>query len=239
MSKTNYKEYETMMTPPGVASWAHVHKPNQFFNYGIDLVLTDAQIKELYAPIKPIMQEFYTATLKSLGVAKVNALPLPWAEDKDTKGSYKIKFKQKSKIVNLTKNTIRQVPPIPVVDSQGVLIKDNVGNGSIVIVAFEPAPYYVPPGKKDADGKPMAAGVGLSLRLKGVQVIELVEYDENAPKSGDVVTKFKPIAGGYTAKPANETTTNDITQYSDDAATTQAEGETGDNPFGSDNEVPF
>ena len=46
----------------------------------------------------------------------------------------------------------------------------NVGNGSIVKVAYEPIPYMMASTKQ----------VGVSLRLKGVQILELVEYGNGA-----------------------------------------------------------
>jgi hypothetical protein len=64
-----------------------------------------------------------------------------------------------------------------------------VGNGSDVKVAFEPMPYMVAGTKK----------VGVSLRLKAVQVIDLVEY-------GSPATSVFDEEDGFTASASTPST---------------------------------
>jgi hypothetical protein len=78
-----------------------------------------------------------------------------------------------------------------------------IGNGSRVKVAFEPFPYIMQSTKK----------VGVSLRLKAVQVIDLVEYGNSAASVFDE-------EDGYVAPPPSNTASNDseVTEEFADAA---------------------
>ena len=72
-----------------------------------------------------------------------------------------------------------------------------VGNGSKVKVAFEPIPYVMPSTKK----------AGVSLRLKAVQVIDLVEY-------GNSATSVFDEEDGYVA-PSTTEAVNDEEVFAD------------------------
>ena len=86
-----------------------------------------------------------------------------------------------------------------VVDAKRTPMTDEiaVGNGSDVKVAFEPMSYMVSGTKK----------VGVSLRLKAVQVIELVEYGSPAASVFDEEDGFTANATS-TATEATEVFTD-------------------------------
>ena len=81
----------------------------------------------------------------------------------DETGQICVKFNMKALIRKKNGEEFEQKPGI--VDAKKKPIKANVGGGSVIKVAFEPVPYYN-----------AAAGSGVSLRLKAVQVLDLVEY---------------------------------------------------------------
>ena len=76
---------------------------------------------------------------------------------------------------------------MPIVDSNGKLIEDCplVGNGSKVRAKVYPKPYYMA----------STNTVGITLRLNGVQIIDLIEY-------GNASSGFEAVEGGY-VQPAN------------------------------------
>jgi hypothetical protein len=88
----------------------------------------------------------------------------------DDTGNVEFKFKLKAKVRKRDGTTYEQQPAV--VDSKRVpLTKETlIGNGSKVKIAFEPVSYVMPSTKK----------AGVSLRLKAVQVIDLVEYGNSA-----------------------------------------------------------
>ena len=115
---------------------------------------------------------------------------------------FKIKLKAK---VNRHDGTSFSQKPI-VVDAKRQPLNPDiaVGNGSDVKVAFEPRPYVMNSTKQ----------VGVSLRMKGVQVINLVEY-------GNSVSTMFDEEDGYVVESAPIAST----PFDDGIATDESEGD--------------
>lgn len=98
---------------------------------------------------------------------------IPFFEESEDGKHLVFRFKQ-NKIIKRKDGTTSEVK-IPLFDAKGKPITEAIklGNGSVCRISFTVAPYY------NATNK----GVGLSLRLVAVQVIELVEYSAGNAES--------------------------------------------------------
>ena len=114
---------------------------------------------------------------------------IPFFEESEDGKHLVFKFKQ-NKIIKRKDGTTSEVK-IPLFDAKGKPITEAIklGNGSVCRISFTVAPYY------NATNK----GVGLSLRLVAVQVIELVEYS-----AGNAESYGFDEEEGYEAKDADD-----------------------------------
>ena len=136
---------EKLITPMCSCQWAKVHEPDrEYKKYSIDLLLE---------PETDSHKEFL-AMLKEEAEKAKGSPPYKKAVDKDGNetGKYRVKFRS-------------NYPP-SVVDAENTPVPPsiNIGNGSMVKVAYALKPYEVS-GKK-----------GITLYLNGVQVLDLVEF---------------------------------------------------------------
>lgn len=179
-------------TPRGKSMWAKVVEPDTKFNplgdYSIDLILKegDEDTQELCADLERMVEEERTkvaeenpAKFKKMPEEKpLSALPFREVEDEEGNETGELRFKFKMKAAFNSKNggTHSQRPlvvdskgkPILNIDENNVVVNKDfkVGNGSEVVVHYEPYPYYMSSTKT----------CGVSLRLKAVQVMKLQEY---------------------------------------------------------------
>ena len=106
----------------------------------------------------------------------VNRAPLPYKVLEDGKVEFNFKMKA-SGINSMTKQPFTQSPRI-VDDQMNEFPKDkNIFGGSICKINFEPIGYNV-----------AGTGIGCTLRLKGVQVVKLVE-NSNATQGFTVINQ--------------------------------------------------
>jgi hypothetical protein len=117
----------------------------------------------------------------------------PWKVDKDGRTIFKFKLKAGGVSDGVS---WENKPPV-LYDAGGTRITDashlKIGNGSIVRVFFQIRPYFV-------------QKAGITLRLKGVQILKLVDYDQAAawgiePEDGEGSFRYdasvtQPIAEG-------------------------------------------
>lgn len=107
---------------------------------------------------------------KNPKATKVKEGSLPYRIDDET-GEYIIKYKMKAQFQYKGK-TITQRPTLFDAKKTKLAEDTKIGGGSVIRVAAEVNPYYTP-----------ALGAGISLRLKGVQVLELRTYGESSADS--------------------------------------------------------
>tara|TARA_R110002073_G_scaffold63572_2_gene159252 strand:- start:983 stop:1435 length:453 start_codon:yes stop_codon:yes gene_type:complete len=122
-----------------------------------------------------------------------------YLEGKPT-GNIIFKFKAKAKINMKSGETIDI--KIPVFDSKGTPMKDQIWSGSEMKVSADMIPYYT-----------AMAGAGVSLRLKAVQVAKLVEGGKGA---GSQTHGFEEIKDGYVAPEVDKTFENEVLPSSTD-----------------------
>ena len=164
----------------GTAQWAKVFEPDTKFNplgdFTINLQMPVAEAAVMSEKLEGIVQVAFKEAIEkdprlknTLSTQEV-CQPVYDRDTGDDTGNVEFKFKLKAKVQKRDGTYYEQQPAV--LDSKKVPIgKDTlIGNGSKVKVAFEPIPYVMSSTKK----------VGVSLRMKAVQVIDLVEYGNSA-----------------------------------------------------------
>lgn len=179
-------------SPKGKAMWAKVVMPDTKFDpdgvYEINLVMDedDPECKEWCADLEAMIEERVEQELeenasrfkKMPDERPLTALPVKEVEDQDGNETGELSFKFKLKAVgkNRKGETYTRRPlvvdakgsPIVKLDSDGKVLNGDfkIGNGSLVRCHYVPLPYYMASTKT----------VGVSLQIKAVQVIKLVEF---------------------------------------------------------------
>jgi len=181
----------------GTALWAKVFEPDTKFNplgdYSINLQMPLADSAAMSEKLEDIVQAKFKEAiekdprLKNTLSTQDVCQPVYDRDTGDDTGNVEFKFKLKAKVQKRDGTYYEQQPAV--LDSKKVpMSKDTlIGNGSKVKVAFEPISYVMSSTKK----------VGVSLRMKAVQVIDLVEY-------GNSATSVFDEEDGYVAPASND-----------------------------------
>lgn len=194
MSTKNYPVQIT--TEFGQALWAHLVEPDKKFkelgDFKVNLKLTEEDaaglIKQIEAEKAKALVTFQEEakaegkTPKAIAKIKLSDID-PYEESDEEEGIIIFKFKRTAAYVK-DNGEINHFD-VPLVDATGKTIPDGskpkIGNGSTIRVMAELIPYNM-----------ATSGVGISLRLKKVQIKDLVEYSADGPG-------FDAIEdGGYT-----------------------------------------
>lgn len=161
---------KNITTPKGTARYPKLDKPDTKFKpegeYTCDLILSAEEAQPLIDQVTKLREDFYRETLvkekkKVLKKADLTFFKAETDDEGNETGRVILKFKAKAAYKRDEK--LIPVGPIPRFDAKGRPTKADVWSGSQIKVAFEPNCWFTP-----------ALGVGISLRLKAVQVIELV-----------------------------------------------------------------
>ena len=164
------RKFQSMVTPTGVAVWPKINKPETKFNsdgvYETKLRF-DAKVGGAFlAALNEIHDEWIEECQADKGKSvKRKELATEVEEDGVKTGELEFKFKLDA-IAGKPPDTWEQRPVI--YDSQGTPIEgmtQTIGSGSKLKISFEIVPYMN-----------AMVGAGLSLRMRGVQVIDLVEF---------------------------------------------------------------
>ena len=169
-------KHTRITTPIGVAKWPSLEKPDTKFDkdgcYKVDLIVqgdeADALVKEMST-----VRDAHIETIKETKPkwkAKVSPLPVSDEVDDDENPTGAKVFKFKLKAVGINGEDRWEQRPI-IMDSDGTPITKvpRIGGGSKLIVCADIIPYLSP-----------MVGAGVSLRLKAVQLIDLVEYSSSS-----------------------------------------------------------
>ena len=186
------------LTPKGVAMWPWLSKPDTKFKeegeYRIGVRLSGEEAEQFKTKIEQARdaahQEYKVGTKKSPKKADVPCKPVLDDEGNET-GDYDFTFKAKAGVLK-DGVLIPKAPPL-LVDAKRNPIKAAVGNGSQVKVSYNVNPWMTP-----------ALGVGISLQLLGVQVLDLVEFGGSSASANDFDEEE-----GYEAKEAVSTKADD------------------------------
>lgn len=194
----------------GKANWVKVFEPDTKFNptgdYTIDVIAPadDPATVAMCERLDGIVQEAFNDEVKNKPQVK-NTLstrssykPEMHYETGEPTGNLVFKFKMKAEVRKKDGTTFSQQPVVVDAKRQPVDRTVGIGNGSVVKVAFDAAPYVV------------QGTAGVAMRLKAVQVIELIEYSgtggdslfdeedgfEGAATPADTFTMDNATAGG-------------------------------------------
>lgn len=174
----NKIQYENIVTPAGRAIYPWLINPDTKFNplgeYKVSLSLHSSEAEPL---IKKIDEAMEKAKALAPEGKKIKLQDPPYYNevdgDEQETGNILFKFKSKAQIQTKDGKTLRISPKL--FDAKGTLLKDidDIWGGSKIKISADLAPYYVG-----------AVGAGVSLRLKAVQIIELVKGGGNADSYG-------------------------------------------------------
>lgn len=192
-------------TPVGKAQWAHLTVADTKWNpdgeYKVNLVLEAGKAKDLMKQLDKIQADNY-AKAKDENPKKAAKIvdQNPYEEEMDDSGNEtgNIVFKFKMKARGQTRNgeTFERKPAL--VDGKGKPITNRdfkIGNGSELAVAFETVPYYIP-----------ATNIAsVALRLKAVQIVNLLEY------GGGDTFGFDTFDNGFDASSHNNNNNEETT----------------------------
>lgn len=179
-------------TPAGIAVWPYLRNPDTKFQpdgeYRVKLRYTGKVGKQVVADISRMRKDGVEQMCKEHGRTKLKEAAPPFTEEED--GSILLTVKLKAG--GTRKDGVAWTQRPAVFDSSGrpIAEKDipNIGGGSVLKACVEVVPYFSP-----------AWGAGITLRLKGVQVITLVEYGDgegDASQMGFTAEEDGYVVGG-------------------------------------------
>ncbi len=194
---------KNIMKIAGTAMWAKVTEPDTKFNpdgdYTINIQMPVADAAPMSEKLESIVQAKFAEAIKDDPRLKNTLTTQPVFQpvyDRDTgddTGNVEFKFKLKAKVRKRDGTYYEQAPAVFDAKVKPMDKSVLIGNGSKVKVAFEPIPYVMPSTKK----------AGVSLRLKAVQVIDLIEYGNSASSVFDE-------EDGYVAPSTTETIQEEV-----------------------------
>lgn len=163
----------------GKARWAKVFEADTRYvpegEYSIQVVLPEAEAAEVCEQLDKMAEAKLAEVVKeNPKLTNVLSTRQPFEMDTDEAGTptgdLVFKSKMKARVKSRDGRVYEQKPMV--VDAKKTPMDGNtlIGNGSTVKIAVEPIPYMMQATKT----------VGVTLRLKAVQVIDLVEYGNNA-----------------------------------------------------------
>jgi hypothetical protein len=182
------KKQEVKYTKAGPAAWIKVYKPDTTFKEGgefkVDLFLDPEKAQEVIEVYDKIVANTVAdeggkpskdVQYQVVSTIKPGEDGIPYLEKLASTGFhpdptwYRLKFRVDHKVTPKDGKPFEN--NVKVVDKAGKDLpegNDSIGNGSILRVAYEPYGWAV-------SGK-----VGCKMRLKGIQVLDLVAYATNA-----------------------------------------------------------
>ena len=192
-------------SPKGTAVWPRIDTPDTKFDedgvFSCKLHVSEGDFKAFEAQINKQVEADYKAECASQGKDKLRraaSCPLRITDE----GEYEIFAKQKAKVHTKSKGTLEF--SIAAYDSQGKKIETpKIGSGSTLKMAVEVNTWFVP-----------SQGFGYTLRLRAVQVIDLVEYG-----GGDGGFGFGAEEDGYVGEGESF---NDVVTSDNEAQTSNA-----------------
>lgn len=207
---------KTSKVMQGKALWAKVFEPDTKFDtngiYSVNLIIPEAEAAEICEYLDGVVTQRYDEEVKAKpklknGLSTKAPYEPEYDQNGDPTGNIEFKFKLKAKVQARDGSTYSQKPVVVDAKRKPMDTDIAVGNGSVVKVAYEPIPYMMASTKQ----------VGVSLRMKGVQVIDLVEYGNSANSMFDE-------EDGYVSEAVEKDDRNDI-NFDDEGADGEVEGD--------------
>jgi len=179
---------KSIVTPSGQAHYPSITVPNTMFNadgvYKCDLIVSEDKAEEFTSIVQQILDKEYDLECQRKGKKLRKAANFPVFQDSE--GTWMIRAKQPAKVTS--KDGKSYDFSIKVFDAQGKLVTSEdlkIGNGSVLKMAVEPRTWFNP-----------SLGFGITLGLRAVQIIELVEYTGGSADFGFGTEEGSFVAGG-------------------------------------------
>ena len=191
----------TKVSAAGEAIYPHLVKPDVRFNelgeYKVTLKISKSDASEMVKGIDQNIEDSLAKAEKDNKGKKVKTAPKPYTEES---GNIFFKFKMKASGVNRkTQEKFSQRPTLFDAKKNPISADTSIWGGSIMKVAYQPFAYYTP-----------MLGAGVSLRLKAVQVIKLVEG-----KQDNLFKEEDGFETKTTTEKANSNATSELQTSSD------------------------
>jgi hypothetical protein len=180
MAKNKDNKAVSGVTPIGIAVYPKLNVPDTKFNdkgvYSTKLRLTEEDAAPLIEMIDAMIEAAFDEALNNastpLAKKKIKKADPPYHAEEDDQGNATgyILFNFKKVASGVTKDGREWKFVCPVYDAKLKpvdLTKVNIGGGSLIKVAFMATPFDVP-----------ATGVGVTLRLEAVQVLEAKSFGQ-------------------------------------------------------------
>ncbi len=150
----------------GEAIYPHLMKPDVRFNehgeFKVTLKIAKQDASQMVKELDQAIEDSLAKAQKDNKGKTVKSAPKPYKEES---GNVFFKFKMKASGVNKkTQEKFTQRPQLLDSKKNPIAPSTSIWGGSIMKIAYQPVPYFTP-----------MLGAGVSLRLKAVQVIKLVE----------------------------------------------------------------
>ena len=192
-------------TPKGIAAYPWLNKADDKFGpptYKVDLNTDINEASELTAKLQDILDAHYDEVVEREGAGsydEIKKADAPFWEDEDDKMVFRVKVNKDGKNKKTGETWENKVS---FYDSNGRFMPEGkrpiVGNGSTIRVSFEITTYAI--AKTEGKGKNQKKWleVGISLRLKAIQVFSVQQGAGNASASA---MGFEAEDGGYEYDP--------------------------------------
>lgn len=218
------KERIYLTTPPAEVRWANLTRPDNRFSppgepgvYSILVLLDPAREDhtDFLKKLEDVWESEYRAKCREENRKSLPTHDKPWKVDTDDDGAPTglVTIRPKNKEWFTDRHGAKVTVSVDQYDAAKTRIRVDVGNGSICRVNFEAFGFY------------HAGKFGVSLRLRAVQVLDLVEYGRDYgfdEEDGYTGREYVPAEGG------------DEEDGEQDAEETKAEP-----AFAPDDELPF
>lgn len=177
MAENNYT------TPKGIAVWPKVTKPDTKYKpegeYSVNLVLDGEDALSLKGLIDTAIADNVAEEQKKVKGKKIKVYDPPYSVvlDDDNNETSQIRFKFTQKAIIKKKDGTLVNMSVTIFDAKAQVIKDvhklNIGSGSTIKVCFQLNPW-----------NSATLGAGVSLRLKAVKLLKVVEGGASAAAYG-------------------------------------------------------
>jgi len=190
---------KTYTSPFGKAIYPHLSKCDVRFKaegeYKVDLELNEVQANDILKLLKEYQHKAISEAKDKTGKKQIKEASLPYKQEDD---KYIFKFKMKASGTNgKTGDTFKQRPALFDNELKPISPDITIWGGSILRVSFQPYPWYTP-----------ALGAGVSLRLKSVQVKDLVEGGGQSAEANG----FNKVQGDSSTKNTGSEDNEEVSQ---------------------------
>jgi hypothetical protein len=199
------KKLVSIVSPKGLASYPFLNNPSTKFKpegeYSVKLVLNAEDGAKFVDQVKAVLRDAYKEQCALIKKDKLKMADFPWKETED--GKIEVKFGQTASYKSKQGDVYER--KIALFDTKGNPVSDTIGSSSVLRCAADIYPWYAP-----------SLGMGVSLKLKAVQVVELVAPSRilSADAYGFSAEEEGYVSGG-------ESFPDDVFSESEDAPTTE------------------